>query len=399
MLKDAAIQKAIRDGKTKTLSDGSGKGTGRLVVIVRTTKNRTTAEFYAQQWSEGSRRLIKIGNYPAVSLADARRIFDDKFAPLISKQINIKKSETNQKGTVSDLFAAYVNDLRIRNCGCADSHEKQLNRIVNDLGSEKPANELTTLDIINVLRPVYESGSKGMANAFRAYISAAYSYGMRSENDYKNPVKKRRFEIKINPASAIPSDYGPPGERWLSVDELCAFWKHLEANPCNVSSVLKMIILTGQRVTEINRIDSSVFDLKERTLFWQKTKNGCSHFLPITERASELLNEIGSNEHGLYFPRVNDPSRHVTKYLIYDHVKKYCTRNNVEKFSPRDLRRTWKTLAGSAGISKDDRDRLQNHKRSDVSSKHYDRYEYLNEKRAAVEIWARWFEENVIRKL
>lgn len=48
-------------------------------------------------------------------------------------------------------------------------------------------------------------------------------------------------------------------------------------------------------------------------------------------------------------------------------------------FTARDLRRTCKTLMGEAGISKEIRDRIQNHALNDVSSKHYDRYDYLPE--------------------
>ena len=47
----------------------------------------------------------------------------------------------------------------------------------------------------------------------------------------------------------------------------------------------------------------------------------------------------------------------------------------------RDLRRTWKTLAGKAGISKEICDRIQNHALHDVSSKSYDRWNYMPEKR------------------
>ena len=53
----------------------------------------------------------------------------------------------------------------------------------------------------------------------------------------------------------------------------------------------------------------------------------------------------------------------------------------------RDLRRTWKTLAGQAGLSKEIRDRLQNHTLQDVSSKSYDRWNYMPEKRAGMEKW------------
>jgi hypothetical protein len=53
----------------------------------------------------------------------------------------------------------------------------------------------------------------------------------------------------------------------------------------------------------------------------------------------------------------------------------------------RDLRRTWKTLAGKAGLSKEIRDRLQYHTLQDVSSKSYDRWNYMPEKRAAIKKW------------
>jgi hypothetical protein len=44
---------------------------------------------------------------------------------------------------------------------------------------------------------------------------------------------------------------------------------------------------------------------------------------------------------------------------------------------------------GEAGISKEMRDRLQGHAMQDVSSKHYDRYDYLPEKTAAADQWGR----------
>jgi hypothetical protein len=40
---------------------------------------------------------------------------------------------------------------------------------------------------------------------------------------------------------------------------------------------------------------------------------------------------------------------------------------------------------GQAGVPKEIRDRIQNHTLQDVSSKHYDRWTYMPEKRAAME--------------
>jgi integrase len=74
-------------------------------------------------------------------------------------------------------------------------------------------------------------------------------------------------------------------------------------------------------------------------------------------------------------------------------LNRFCQHTGMEPFQPRDLRTTFKTLTGEIGISKEIRDRIQNHAFSDVSSKHYDRYEYLVEKRTALKRWGRYLEQ------
>ena len=76
-------------------------------------------------------------------------------------------------------------------------------------------------------------------------------------------------------------------------------------------------------------------------------------------------------------------------------VQKLCADTYFDKFVPRDLRRTVKTRMGELGIAKDVRDRLQNHAAMDVSAKHYDRYDYMAEKRAAAERWCDFLEVTI----
>src|SRR3546814_15666193 len=64
----------------------------------------------------------------------------------------------------------------------------------------------------------------------------------------------------------------------------------------------------------------------------------------------------------------------------------------------RDLRRTFKTLAGKAGVSKEIRDRLQNHALQDVSSKNYDRWNYMPEKRAGMAKWDKYVRSLLAKK-
>jgi hypothetical protein len=107
-LTDSAIRNAMKrvekHRKHMTLADGEGRGTGRLVLILKPMPTRVTAEWMAQQWRGGRRTKSKIGSYPAVPLAETRDIFKRDFAELIlkrsSKATHVQaSSETYSKPT------------------------------------------------------------------------------------------------------------------------------------------------------------------------------------------------------------------------------------------------------------------------------------------------------------
>ncbi|QHN12534.1 integrase [Proteus columbae] len=53
------------------------------------------------------------------------------------------------------------------------------------------------------------------------------------------------------------------------------------------------------------------------------------------------------------------------------------------------MQSVFKILAGEMGIRSELRDMVQNHKRLGVSPKHYDRYDYLREKRETLDAWSK----------
>src|SRR5271165_1777304 len=115
VLTDGAIRQALKrvekSRTQETLSDGEGRGTGRLVLFLRPMPKRVTAEWMAQQWRDGRRTKSKIGSYPAMSLSEAREIFKRDFAEVILKGSSIKIAGDTRPGTVADLFEAYVKNL------------------------------------------------------------------------------------------------------------------------------------------------------------------------------------------------------------------------------------------------------------------------------------------------
>src|ERR1700704_1904123 len=109
-LTDGAIRHALKrvrkSRKQESLADGEGRGTGRLVLILKPMPTRVTVEWMAQQWRAGRRAKSKIGPYPTVSLSEAREIFKRDFADTILKGSSIKIGADARPGTVADLFEA-----------------------------------------------------------------------------------------------------------------------------------------------------------------------------------------------------------------------------------------------------------------------------------------------------
>jgi len=394
-LTDTAIRQAMKrvefTRKQENLADGEGRGTGRLVLVLKPMPKRVTADWMAQQWRDGKRHKKKVGSYPSMALTQAREIFKRDFADVIQKGRSIKIATDARPGTVADLFEGYVAALKVAGKPSWKETEKGLNKIADTLGRSRLAREIEAEEIVELIRPIYERGARSMADHVRSYIHAAYSWGMKSDNDYRN-TSPRRFRISFNPATDIPTEPKVQGTRWLSEDEFVQLYRWLECpdTPVHPSypRAVQLIMLTGQRVEEIARLHYDQWDAAERIIDW--SKNLQPHAIPVPSLAAELIQSIKPNEFGWFFPSAKDPSKPVSHGTLYSFVWRQRDRGVIPYATNRDLRRTFKTLAGRAGVPKEIRDRLQNHALQDVSSKNYDRWSYMPEKRAGMARWDRF---------
>jgi integrase len=393
VLSDATIRAAIRAGTARTLSDGGSRGQGRLVLSIRPMGGHVTAEWYAQSWRNGRRAMAKLGAFPDLGLADARLRFAREYA---GQHVSRPRKKD---GTVQDLFDGYVDHLRARGASSADDVDGKLKAVAEALGPATLASAVKPADVIEHLRPIYDRGARSLADHVRSYIRSAFNWGISSERDYRVSTRSR-FHLAANPADGIPTEPIVAGTRWLDKAEFLEVWRWLEEPETtvtpNYTTALRLLMSTGQRVTEVVNLRAGQYDPAERVLVWDKTKNGRPHLLPLPDLACELLDAVTPNPHGWLFPSAVDPTRAASSGSLYCCLWRNRARMSVPAFSLRDLRRTWKTLAGEAGLSKEDRDRLQNHGRWDVSTRHYDRHSYLPEKRAAMARWSSWL-DNLIR--
>jgi integrase len=413
MISESQIKAAIRKVTAKEkpvvmLRDDGARGAGRLVFRARRSGDNVVTEFYARYTLRGERAMTKIGSYDpegragGLTLADARKRFREEFAAAISAgmeptSVAARRADRETGGTVKELFQAYVDNLKAEGKRSARPAECVLltgkHNAADALGPDRQAGSIEPAEIVTYLANIRRRGVIVMAHATRQYISAAYNFAIRGALDYTTNVAGKDWHIKANPVASIPMDKGAvrPGTRVLDPAEFRTLWLWLEARDerSALAPAMRIIMATGQRVEEILRLDTPSFDRGAETASWTRTKNGLPHSIPLPRQAIDILTKLPVNKHGLYFPHQRDPSKPKVPQGMKELIARFLEDHpEVPKFTAKDMRRTFKTIGASAGISKADLDRLQNHSRRDVSSVHYNKWSYMPEKRAAMSKWA-----------
>lgn len=386
MITDAAIRKALRAGKFVRLADPAPRGSGRLLAVVKPP----LVEWYAQRIVAGQRKLSKLGAWPAMSIAEAREAFAGHQA----------KPEVKREATLGAMLDAYVESLRAAGKPSTDQVARILELAGGAIGRNRLARDIEPADIVGAIKPIFDRGARVQADKHRMYLGAAFRWAMKRTHDYTQAASID-WGVRSNPVDAVARDTDAEGvgERYLSIPELTQLMTWARLGRGSAQKAILLLCLTGQRVREITELRASQWDPKERTLSWATTKTGTPHCIPVGREAAELLDQLAARagRGGYLFPAVMKKlaGEPITDAAVLRNCQRFAKYIGCERFTGRDLRRTWKTLAGQAGVSKEDRDRLQNHSAGDVSSRHYDRWQYLPEKRAAVARWEAWLQEQV----
>lgn len=260
----------------------------------------------------------------------------------------------------------------------------------------KPAADITLDDGLDIVSRLVKAGTRREAAKVRSYLRGAFSAAIRARQDPSGLPALRALRIAANPMSDLVTITGASKvrDRVLSVVELRAYWKRIEFLPGADGAMLRFHLLTGgQRVDQLARATIADVDTADKTLLLRDHKGKRDeprmHIVPLLPEALAAIETMASPRLGPFiFTTTNGQSGMTYQSLrarFWTVADAMIDANEItERFTPGDIRRTVETRLAGAGVSREVRAQLQSHGISGVQARHYDRYSYADEKRAAL---------------
>lgn len=304
------------------------------------------------------------------------------------------REEAEQKYTLKELLKTYIEHLKTQG---KDKTAKAMESCVkchlleNDQKlADKPASRVTSIELAGLIRQVNEKGYDRTAGILRSTLAAAYNCARRSPFDAGLPSEFISFQISSNPVEPIPAIAVNAGQRVLTEDELKTFISALGDTPLDLA-VKVALFSGGQRMAQLLRAEAIHWDIQNRTLLLYdgkgKRRNPRQHLLPLQGMAAGIVEGIIEKHPVKWIFSNNGGKTPIHEANTGKRISQIVADKKMTDFDYRDIRRTCETMMASLGVSKDTRSQLLSHGISGVQAVHYDRHDYLNEKRAALVKW------------
>jgi integrase len=361
------------------LSDGGGL---QLWVMPNGSKLWRLAYRYG-----GKQKLLALGRYPTLSLADARELREvhrKTLAKELDPALMRKTSRQNTFSAVADQWIAQETQA-----GRAAATIKKSTWILGlceaTLGP-RPIDQIRPVEIMAVIEALMDKGVVETAIRARSVISGVFQFatgkGMVDTNPAKLLKVSRPEGGKVKHHAAIV-DAVRFGELLRVIDT--------HAGDAKTRLGLLLCALTAARPGEMRKAEWSEFDLEKA--LWEvpaeRMKQRVAHAAPLSRQAVALLRELRAHTEGsrLLFPTARDPNRPVS-----DNTWTMALRRlgfTAKEMTVHGFRTSFSSMANEADLwSPDAIERHLSHRDSDTIRGTYARSPYWSERERLAQWWA-----------
>jgi integrase len=338
----------------------------------------------------GKPAKLTLGRWPVMGVAEARLAASKAIEavergedPGLAKKAGKTAAPDDDRDKFEKVVGVFMKRHAARNRRADDVAAMFRREVMKPWGSKR-IQDITKRDVIDVLDAMVDRGSPVSANRLLAHLRTLFTWA------------KGRDILTTSPLDGIkPPSAERPRNRVLTDDEIRVFWLACDRLGQPFGSLYQFLLLTGQRLREgAEMTEREVID-GLWTIPAARTKNGDEHTVPLPDAAKDILRGLNRIKGPFMFTTTGEsPISGFTRAKSrLDAIMAQAAGDGVviPPFTIHDLRRTAATGMASLRFPPHIVEAVLNHRsgtRRGVAGV-YNRFDYADEKRAALEAWAR----------
>ena len=340
--------------------------------------------FFFTYWYANNSKRITIGTYPAISL-DYARGKATNYAETVAegKDPNRirQKSKTDRPVTLreyADRFQREYVERKLKASTQSD-YKARLNHIRGSKIANIPLADITRDQVRGYLKR--ESVSHPInANRIHSILSKLFNEAMEDQLIPENPIKGMKKVSKENSRDVRYSE-----------KDIKEIWELIHDEPESMQGLVKMLLITGQRLGETSRMKWEYIDLDYAiwTIPKAETKADRAHIVPLSAMALQVLRRMKAcyPESVYVFPGIMKKDRPISDVKgVTERI-----RAKVPGFRIHDLRHIVATGMIDLGIEFIHVGKVLNHKalagENHITAR-YANSEFTDQKRRAMDTWS-----------
>jgi integrase len=339
----------------------------------------------------GRTAKLTFGPYPVLGLAAARDLARKAAAELANgvdpraKKAEAREAAESKLDQIETVVAAFVKRYamkRTRENSWRET-ERLLTREVVGEWKGRRLSSIKRAEIHAMLDRIVDRPAPVTANRTFAVLRQLCAWAM------------ERGLIDFSPCAGVKAPAAEQSrDRVLSDEEIVAAWKAFDTVGYPFGDLAKLLLLTSQRLREVASAPWSEFDLEGKVwhLPKERTKNGVSHEIPLSEAVLRILGPLPRIEAGggqaafLFTANGRKPidDFHKGKRRIDALLPA------LPRWTYHDLRRSAASGMAGLGIAPHIVEAVLNHRSGTIRgvARIYNRFDYRIEKAAALTRWA-----------
>lgn len=383
-LTNTEVLRSKATDKDITLHDGDG-----LFMVVKATGKKLW-RFRYQRPATKQRTMMGLGAFPALSLADARRLRADYLSLLangIDPQVQAEHVTEQQQIALDSIFSTVASEwFTLKQASVTPDYAKDiwrsLEKDVFPAIGEIPVQEIKARKLVEALEPIKARGALETVRRLVQRINEIMIYAVNTGL------------IDANPASGIGMAFEKPKKQnmpTLRPEELPELMRSLIISNLSVSTrcLIEWQLLTLVRPSEASgtRWEEIDIDAKLWTIPAERMKAKREHIVPLSSRALNILSIMkpisGNREY--VFPSRNDPKQPMNSQTANAALKRI---GYGGKLVAHGLRSIASTAMNEAGLNPDVIEAALAHTDKNEVRKAYNRSTYLTQRIELMDWWA-----------